>query len=266
MVHRPGTVPAGLPRRGVLKVCAIAVFVGRAVRAAATMLAMDAIAAPLSPGAALPEVSFRVGHAVLPPGPMQREQVLTAVEAANRRDRLPGLPPELDIGHRDPAKVRAFLDGWPLLPAALRARLHGAVVLLDAMPLRLGSSSALVAEDLARGYGLRELAPPQPGQTASLAIEARSDDALAVRRIAQAREALVRTEQHIAQAEAEVARERSAQTLRALAERREEAASLAMVWRDLLADLPTANPADRALAQAAVSRHLKGPPSRGGMP
>lgn len=218
-----------------------------------------------------PEIRFRIGHRVLAAAQASPAHLLDALHEANARDRLPGLPPELDIGARDAAKLSAFVQGWPRLPEAQREALRGSTVQLDAPQLQLGSASAVTAARLAEGYSLDLLEPPRAGEPARLALRGAFDALLARRRIAEARAALGQRERQLAQAQAAVATARNAATLRETSRLQQEASSVAMVWRDLLLGLqrePGAEVAASEIAQAnqAVARHAGVAPQRGGMP
>lgn len=224
------------------------------------------------------EVSLRVGHTVFAPGQARVEAITQALREANARDRLvavpgqPTLPDALDIGLRDEAKVLAFLAGWSRLSADLRRALRGSTLQLDATALKLGTSSAVTPAVLQQGYSLSLPTPPSPGQPARVLLATTPDLSLARQRATQAHQALEALEPALAQAKATAATHRTADTLRAKAALQNQAASVAMVWRDMVADLLAAKPGDATLAaeagraDKAVARHRINAPSQGGMP
>jgi hypothetical protein len=230
--------------------------------------AADATALPI-------ELRLRMGHREFAPGQASRAQLLQACAEANQRDRLatpaglPALPAELDIGLRDEAKLLAFVDGWARVPAAERGALAGLVLQLDAPELKLMAHSAVPVAQLRQGFGLALTHPVSAGRQPRAALVAPADLALARQRADLASRTLNALQQAL---QARPASPQDAAGLRDRAALQNQAASVAMVWRAMVAELREARPQDPALAaeaaqaDQAVSRHRVNAPPQGGMP
>ncbi len=200
------------------------------------------------------QITTRVGHAVIAPGDGAVARILAAVEASAKGDRLPGLDDEMNPLVLDAAKVKAFLQALPKVPAEALVRLRGRMLHLNDGALGLGCASALTPAILESGFRL-QVADGAAGKIVHVRIEAKMDKKLARERAARARDAVQRFGREVETLEEKSKRGADSDLLVSLSTAKQKRFAAASVWRDLTKALVDLEPGDAPLrAEAATAK------------
>lgn len=201
------------------------------------------------------DITLRAGHSEIAPGEGAASRALEAVEAANRRARLPDLPDELNPVIIDTSKVRAFLAGLPRVPESNLEKLRGRVLYLNDPALLLGAASPAAPSAFEKGFEL-EAGETRAGRIAQARVRIEPDLALARERAGRAREWTSTLDTEVKNLDSRIDRGEASgpeggALFRARSVAQQKRYAAATVWRDLTALLAGRHPGDAALQQEA---------------
>jgi hypothetical protein len=114
----------------------------------------QAMAAPPPSAAALHGISLRIGEQVVPLSTPAARDLREAIEAANHRNRVEGLPDTLNPSIIDADKAARFVAALPAQPAETLERLSGHELAVDWSDLGLGAADPTRADAFSAPFRL----------------------------------------------------------------------------------------------------------------